>query len=203
VILVAPSGERQLLCDFGEASTYRYPETALREALASAGKWVYTSTHDWVRYSARVAHEMGKYVVIDVHDVLDVDDYHRDFYQAADLIFVSLARLRPSLAEYARHLADGFGVKTVVGMDGARGAWLADASTGRVQHFPGERIPHVVDTVGAGDALAAGFCAALSSGYSLEECLQIGQRVAAHKIQHRGTLAFPQPADVGLSLPKA
>ncbi len=198
VILLAPDGERQLLCDFRESSTYRYPEAALEEALTSAGRWVYTSTHDWVRYAALAAQRLGKFVCIDVHDVTGIDDYHRDFYQAADLIFVSLARLRPLLPDFARHLHDGFGVQTVVGMDGARGAWLVDAASGEARHFPAERVDHVVDTVGAGDALAAGFCAALSAGLDLETCLRVGQRVAAHKIQYRGTLAYPLPEEVGL-----
>ncbi len=191
VILVAPNGERQLLCDFRDSSSYRYPEDILSQALTNAGQWVYTSTHDWVRYAARTARQMGKFVVTDVHDVIDVDDYHRDFYQAASLIFVSMARLRPSLADFARHLYEGFGVRTVVGMDGARGAWLVEASTGEARQFPAEPVDHVVDTVGAGDAFAAGFCAGLSTGLTLEECLRVGQRVAAHKIRHRGTLAFP------------
>jgi len=198
VILVAPSGERQLLCDFGSASTYRYPEANLIEALERAGQWVYTSTHDWVRYAAHTAHNMGKFVATDVHDVVDVDDYHRDFYLAANLIFVSMARLRPSIADYAHHLFDGFGVEMVVGMDGARGAWLVDAASGDAQHFPVEQVPHVVDTVGAGDALAAGFCAGLSAGLDRAACLAVGQKVAAYKIQHRGTLAFPPPETVGL-----
>ncbi len=203
VILVAPNGERQLLCDFGSASAYRYPDEDLHLALEQAGKWVYTSTHDWVRYAAHTAHNMGKFVATDVHDVLDVDDYHRDFYLSADLIFVSLERLRPPLEEYAQHLHDGFGVEWVVGMDGARGAWLVNAARGEAQHFPAERVAHVVDTVGAGDSLAAGFCAALSAGLKMEECLQIGQKVAAYKIQHRGTLAFPAPESVGLpALPR-
>jgi sugar/nucleoside kinase (ribokinase family) len=199
VILVAPGGERQLLCDFRDSATYRYPEDVLREALQSAGSWVYTSTHNWVRYAARVAQEMGKYVATDVHDVIDIDDYHRDFYQAADLIFVSMARLRPALADFARHLHEGFGVTTVVGMDGARGAWLVDAATGATTHFPAAQVEHVVDTVGAGDALAAGFCAALSCGIDLEACMRVAMRVAAHKIQFRGTLAFPTPEAVGLA----
>ena len=198
VILVSPEGERQLLCDFSDSSDYRYPEDKLCEALENADRWVYTSTHDWVRYAARTAHEMGKFVVTDVHDVLDVDDYHRDFYQSADLIFVSLARLRPRLRDYAQHLYEGFGVKTVVGMDGARGAWLADPASGEVMHFPPVHVDHVVDTVGAGDALVAGFCAALSSGMDLRACMDVGLRVAAHKIQFRGTLVFPPPESVGL-----
>lgn len=199
VILVSPEGDRQLLCDFGKASSYRYPDDHLRTALAEADKWVYTSTHDWVRYAALTAHNMGKFVATDVHDVIDVDDYHRDFYLAADLIFVSMARLRPSLKDYARHLHEGFGVTTVVAMDGARGAWLVpDAADPQAQHFPAERIAGVVDTVGAGDALAAGFCAAMSAGFSLDEGLRIGQRVAGHKIQRRGTLAFPKPEAIGL-----
>ncbi|GAB4570964.1 MAG: hypothetical protein Kow0077_06450 [Anaerolineae bacterium] len=198
VVLVAPNGERQLLCDFGNASSYRYPDEVLHEALTNSGRWVYTSTQDWVRYAARTAHEMGKYIVTDVHDVVDIDDYHRDFYQAADLILVSMARLRTSIAEFARSLYDGFGVQAVIGMDGARGAWLVTPVTGEARHFPAEPVRHVVDTVGAGDALAAGLCAGLSSGLGLAESLRVGLRVAAYQIQQRGTLAFPAPQAVGL-----
>ncbi|MBN1964280.1 MAG: carbohydrate kinase family protein [Anaerolineae bacterium] len=199
VILVAPDGERQLLCDFRDASKYHYPDTALASTLSRAGRWVYTSTHDWVRYAALAANQAGKFVATDVHDVVDVDDYHRDFYQAASLIFVSLSRLRPSVTDFAHHLYEGFGVQTVVGMDAARGAWLVDGASGDTRHYPAHRVAHVIDTVGAGDALAAGFCAALSAGLSLEACLNVGQQVAAHKIQHRGTLAFPPPEAVGLA----
>ncbi|MBN2469605.1 MAG: carbohydrate kinase family protein [Anaerolineae bacterium] len=199
VILVAPNGERQLLCDFGQASNYRYPEEMLRTALEGAGRWVYTSTHDWVRYAAYTAQKLGKYVVTDVHDVVDVDDYHRDFYLSANLILVSMARLRPTIAEFAKHLHDGFGVEAVIGMDGARGAWLVQPADGTARHFPSERIPYVVDTVGAGDALAAGVCAGLSSGLNLAESLTVGLKVAAYKIQYRGTLAFPDPQSVGLT----
>lgn len=200
VILVAPNGERQLLCDFGQASSYRYPEEMLQTALENAGQWVYTSTHDWARYAAHTASSQGKYVVTDVHDVVDVDDYHRDFYLAANLIFVSMARLRPSITEFANHLHDGFGVETVIGMDGARGAWLVHPANGVAQHFPTQRVTNVVDTVGAGDALAAGVCAGLSSGLDHVTSLQVGLKVAAHKIQYRGTLAFPAPETVGLSV---
>lgn len=198
VILVGPSGERQLLCDFGVASSYRYPEEMLRTALEGAGQWVYTSTHDWVRYAARTAHDLGKYVATDVHDVVDVDDYHRDFYLTANLIFVSMARLQPTITEFANHLHEGFGVETVIGMDGARGAWLVHPADGEAQHFPAERVSFVVDTVGAGDALAAGVCAGLSAGLDHATSLKIGLKVASHKIQHRGTLAFPAPDAIGL-----
>lgn len=199
VILVGPSGERQLLCDFGEASTYRYPLESLQEALAAGSDWVYTSTHDWVRFAAQAAHKHGKYVVTDVHDVVDIDDYHRDFYQAASLIFVSMVRLNIPLVEFARRLHGGFNVETVVGTDGARGAWLVDAATGTSRHFPAVPVDHVLDTVGAGDAFAAGFCAGLSSGKALETCMEIGLNVAAYKIQRRGTLAFPPAENVGLT----
>ncbi len=74
-----------------------------------------------------------------------------------------------------------------------------DPASGEITHFPPVPVDHVVDTVGAGDALVAGFCAALSSGMDLRACMEVGLRVAAHKIQFRGTLVFPPPESVGLS----
>jgi sugar/nucleoside kinase (ribokinase family) len=47
-------------------------------------------------------------------------------------------------------------------------------------------IEKVVDTTGAGDQYAAGFCFGLATGRSLEVCGRLGSLAAAEVIAHYG-----------------
>ncbi|MHA6632135.1 1-phosphofructokinase family hexose kinase [Pseudonocardia sichuanensis] len=74
------------------------------------------------------------------------------------------------------------GVRAVLASLGPDGALLVDASG--VLHGEAPAVP-IVSTVGAGDALLAGFLAAGGSG---RDALARGLRWAAAAVQHRGTL---------------
>lgn len=54
----------------------------------------------------------------------------------------------------------------------------------------------VVDTTGAGDAFSAGFLYGLLEGCDIEDCLKIGNFVAAYNIQHYGARNFPKVDEV-------
>jgi len=57
---------------------------------------------------------------------------------------------------------------------------------GEMLHIPAEAVEKVVDTTGAGDQYAAGFCFGLSQGRSLEVCGRLGSLAAAEVIAHYG-----------------
>jgi len=61
---------------------------------------------------------------------------------------------------------------------GAEGVVVADSSTGRIYHAKPPRI-FPVNTVGCGDAMVAGFAAALQRGYDLEATIRMGIAVSA------------------------
>ena len=77
------------------------------------------------------------------------------------------------------------GASQVVVKLGADGAWCADRD-GLAQHVPGVAVPHVVDTVGAGDGFAVGVVSGLIEGLDLPAAAMRGNRIGARVVQHPG-----------------
>ncbi len=80
----------------------------------------------------------------------------------------------------------GESVPIVVASLGADGAMAFDRETGQMVHLGASPAVAVVDTTGAGDALAAGFLAGHVSGASLADALHEGLDLAATAISRVG-----------------
>jgi adenosine kinase len=76
-------------------------------------------------------------------------------------------------------------VDIVVVTHGAKGASLY-RDGGRAQHLDAFPVERVVDPTGAGDALRAGWYAALQVGLGFDEALRWGQAAASIVVQHPG-----------------
>jgi fructokinase len=83
---------------------------------------------------------------------------------------------RESIESFARRWADRFGVQIVCVTCGERGCSILH--DGQMTQVPGFRV-HIVDTVGAGDAFAAGFVHALSQGWPIEQGARFANAVGA------------------------
>ncbi|KVD72962.1 2-dehydro-3-deoxygluconokinase [Burkholderia sp. ABCPW 14] len=84
-------------------------------------------------------------------------------------------------AEIARFYLER-GARGVVIKLGAAGAYFRTGD-GREGTVAGERVEHVVDTVGAGDGFAVGVVSALLDGRAIEDALARGNRIGALAIQ--------------------
>lgn len=76
------------------------------------------------------------------------------------------------------------GVKNVVVKTGKEGAYFSQLG-GKAGYSPAFPVKEKVDTVGAGDAFAAGVISALAEGESLEEATFRGNVIGAIQITHR------------------
>ena len=75
------------------------------------------------------------------------------------------------------------GAETVIVKDGANGAFVS--SPQGEKHYPGFRVPKVVDTVGAGDGFAVGVLSAVLEKLSLEETIRRGNAIGAIQVSVR------------------
>lgn len=150
--------------------------------------------HVWVNlanYARRVLPELaarGTPVWADVHDWDGVDDFHRDFVEAARFLFLSDEALEDAVG-FAAHLARTR--ELVVVTHGSRGATAVLPG-----HDPLFVPPVEVDAVdpnGAGDAFCAGVAWGRSRGWDWPRSLAAGATVAA------GCVASPHLADPGLT----
>lgn len=81
-----------------------------------------------------------------------------------------------SIASFARRWADRFNVEIVCVTSGERGCSIL--KDGQLTQVPGFRVD-IIDTVGAGDAFAAGFVHGLSQGWNIEQIGRFANAVGA------------------------
>ena len=93
-------------------------------------------------------------------------------------------RTGQSLEELSRsHLR---GVVVTLGADGCE-VWVQGERT----HVPGHQAQEVVDPTGCGDAFRAALLYGLERDWPLQRCVELGNRIGAIKIAHRGGQNHP------------
>lgn len=115
--------------------------------------------------------EQNKDIWTDLHDYDGSSDYHQDFINAADYVFVSSDNLKDYKTTMMQIMA--LGKKLVVCTHGKLGAtlltpngeWLETSIRGDFS---------LVDSNGAGDAFFSGFLYGYYNHFSLSECMDFG-----------------------------
>jgi sugar/nucleoside kinase (ribokinase family) len=179
VNLMLPDGRRHYFFD-GKGSMDVQPDTSACRAMLARSRLAHFSIENWCRYLLEPAGELGVTVSCDLQDLPALGDpYRRDFIEAADILFFSAARLDdpvPTVRECLRARPD----QVVVVGRGPEGC--AVGAAGDVQLFPPVDLPlPLLDTNGAGDALAVGFLASyVLDGLELTESVRRGQAAARY-----------------------
>lgn len=197
LILVTPDGERTMNTYLGACQ--ELDTSDLDAALVADAGILYLEGYLWdpaspraaMQAAIKVAREAGNKVAFTLSDVFCVTGHRDDFRDLldshVDIMFGNENEVKSlyqtddldaAIAELSRHACI-----TVVTRS-ARGAVVVGGGHG--YEVPGERVPHVVDTTGAGDLFAGGFMAALVQGRPLPDCAAIGCIAAAEVISHFG-----------------
>jgi ribokinase len=157
VIIHDGDGRRQIHVDLKDVQQVPFPAERQAAALTRCQAAVLCNV-EFSRPMLRPARRAGMLVATDVHAIRDLDDpYNFDFLRAAHLLFMSDELLSTSPEEVAREALARFPVEVVVIGMGAAGALLATRDDGLVGRFPARSTRPVVNTIGAGDALASAF----------------------------------------------
>lgn len=131
----------------------------------------------------------GRPVWCDVHDYDGTAGFHRDWVEAADVLFLNDDGLEDPLPFMRSRVAAG--TSLVVCTQGSHGATAVTAA-GEL-HVPVTPVTDVVDTNGAGDAFFSGFLVATLAGQGLAAAMESGHRQAAACLRSPG-LAPDGPA---------
>jgi acarbose 7IV-phosphotransferase len=170
-------GRRKNFYD-GKSHMKMQADRALCGSLLAGAKLAHFNIPNWARDLLPLAKEAGSTIACDLQDVQTIDDpYRRDFVQAADILFFSAANHADPQPLIGAFLAQKPDQIVIAGM-GSRGCALGTRDG--IRYF--DPIPMdapVIDTNGAGDALAIGFLTSfVLDGRSLENAIRRGQIAA-------------------------
>jgi sugar/nucleoside kinase (ribokinase family) len=184
-ILYDSNGRRQVNTDLKDLQERVYPAASFEGASEGYAIAVLTNVN-FARPLLGRAREAGLRVASDVHAISTLDDpYNADFMQHTDILFMSHEALPVAPAAWVEALQQRYPADVVVVGMGAQGALLA--LRGRPSVFVGAaRTRPVVSTVGAGDALFAGFLHFFAAGLDAEQALRNAVVFASYKIGERG-----------------
>jgi sugar/nucleoside kinase (ribokinase family) len=133
------------------------------------------------------ARASGRPIWTDIHDYDGTAEFHRDFIDAAQVVFMNGDRIGGDPLPFMRGLVDD-GARLVVCTLGAEGAVAVSRETtdGPVtEHRVGAVPVEVVDVNGAGDAFMSGVLHATLDGADIDRALEAGARHAASAIVSR------------------
>jgi sugar/nucleoside kinase (ribokinase family) len=156
------------------------PDMEVCRTMFSQARLAHFNIPNWARYLLPIAREQGLTIAVDLQDVVAADDlYRQDFIHQADLLFFSAVNYEDPKVLIETFLARNPNLVVLSGM-GANGCALGTQSG--VRYFPSVDLGSpVIDTNGAGDALAVGFLSSyILDGYSLEDSVLRGQIAARH-----------------------
>ena len=196
VIVEATSSVRHMYTQRGAAAALEPSD--IDPAHIGRSRWVHVSGYmlggaggaEVMAHIMEVAGRSGTPVSLDPASITEIDRLG-----AATFVRPGLAAIFPNAAELVALTgvvdvesavrALGRSVPIVVASLGAAGAMAFERTTGELVHLPAA-TERVVDTTGAGDALAAGFLAGHVSGSSLRDALQEGLDLAADAVARVG-----------------
>jgi sugar/nucleoside kinase (ribokinase family) len=186
VNLMTPDGRRKTFYD-GKSHLSLHPDTSLCAEILSRSTLVHFHLPNWARALLPIARRLGLTIACDLQDIREAGDaYRRDFLEASDILFFSAVN-QPDPLALLSSLTALHPTKIFIAGMGERGC--AVGTGGGVESFPAVRsaVP-VVDTNGAGDALAVGFLASrVLDRHSLRDSVLRGQIAARHACTQRGT----------------
>jgi ribokinase len=134
-----------------------------------------------------VAKALEKPIATDVHAQSSLeDDYNRDYFQAADILFMSDERLLGSPESVARDVINRFSANIFVIGLGKKGALLAVRSDDFIGRFDAVRTREVVNSIGAGDALFSAFLDRYMRTGDPYDSLRAAMVFASYKIGEKG-----------------
>lgn len=186
VILYDTKGKRKVFCDLKNAQEQIFPYDIAVKKLKESSVAILCNTN-LSRPYLKLAKELNISIVTDVHviDKID-DDYHEEFLEYADIVFMSHEKINETPEDFVTKLSKKFNNKIIIVGLGKDGALLYVREDNFLGRFPAITVDTVVNTIGAGDSLLAAFVHFYEKTYNPYEALKKAIIFAGNKIRFNG-----------------
>ncbi len=116
----------------------------------------------------------------DLHDYDGSNEYHKDFIEIADVIFISVDKIKSNYSSVIEELKKNS--ELLVCTKGSSGAEaFMDGTSYSVEAIKSKQV----DTNGAGDGFFSGFICGYLNKYSIKDCLEFGAIVGGLSVESK------------------
>ena len=186
VIIYEKDGRRQIHTDLKDIQEQAYPIDSAQAALKKCDLAVICNIN-FSRPLLSLAKDLGKPIATDVHAQSSLDDaYNKDFFDAADILFMSDEKLPETPERMAKDVMDRFSAEIFVIGLGQKGALLAVREDNFIGRFEAVRTREVVNSIGAGDALFSAFLDRFMKTSDPYAAIREAMIFASYKIGEKG-----------------
>ena len=129
----------------------------------------------------------NKIIATDVHVLGDIhDEYNKDFMRYSNILFLSDEAININYEEFIMNIENEYHNDIIVLGMGKNGSMMYVKEDNKFYYVSAIDVGTIVNTVGAGDALFAGFINYYAKGFTPLESLERATLVASHKICYNG-----------------
>lgn len=194
-VITVFGGENTIILDKGANGTVDIDYIDRHRDAISWADYVimqYEIPMETVLYCAKLAHSMGKTVIIDPAPMLSGSE---ELYPFADIMLPNETEAQQLVSQECNNKDELIekilekGVKSVILTMGKKGAVYSDGE--KTVHQPAFRV-RTVDSTGAGDCFSGAFAAGLATGQTIEEALEFAAKASAISVSRHGAQpSFP------------
>ncbi len=181
IVLYDNEGKRQIYCDLKDIQDQNYDINEL-----SKDKDILVLCN--INFNRENLSKIkNKIIATDVHVLGNIyDEYNKDFMKYSNILFLSDEAINIKYEEFIMNIENEYHNDIIVLGMGKNGSMMYVKEDNKFYYVSAIDVGTIVNTVGAGDALFAGFIHYYAKGYAPLEALERATLVASHKICYNG-----------------
>ncbi len=187
VILYDKKRQQQIFEDIKDMRDARFNLSLFKEKIKDADAVVLANAN-FCRPLAAAAKEAGKLLAVNFRGFTEEKmQYNEDFFELADIIYVSDDNIVGSADEFVRKLADNYSAKIIILGQGAAGLTIFSREDELLAHYKPVKTNEIVNTSGAGNSLFSCFLHCYVSTGDAVHAVKKALLFASYKIGFMGT----------------
>ena len=187
VVMYDSCGRQQLFEDIKNLRDVAYNEELFVKGIKDVD-CVVLANANFCRPFARIAKEMGKTLAINFRGFSEAKmEYNKDFFEVADIIYVSDDNLVASADDFIKKLIDEYPAKIIILGQGAKGLTIFSREDDMYASYKPVKTNEIVNTSGAGNSLFSCFLHCYISKHDAVHAIKNALLFASYKMGYMGT----------------